>query len=423
MALTSFRATRTGSFLKFDVPSCGRSRPLLSQFPPWLCYDLRPSSPIRYRSRRTIQSNPSIRIAVRFYVTEKLHQSPSDQQASYHRLRPIIDTFEAPIDWAVAYGSGVMKQAKAKPGDPPSLTDLLISTPSAIDFHTINLRQNPSHYPLHARLMGAGRIAHVQENWGAGVWYVTDVKLNGTAVKYGIISTSSLITDLVEWETFYLSGRLQKPTLSLQSPSSSSTLTSALETNHKSALSMALLLCPESFEEDYLWEKIAGLSYSGDPRMSVPGAENPEKVRNIVRGEGAREGFRHMYGPFLLQKGVTFDQGKELIWKENGETSLNQPISAEHQAELFSSLPLSLRKAISTHFPSIEATALTGKDVWIKDVGDPRFRSIISTELRNIIHRPALRQSVKGLFTAGFTKSFWYALAKVRKWFKGRGGK
>ena len=35
--------------------------------------------------------------------------------------------------------------------------------------------------------------------------------------------------------------------------------------------------------------------------MSVPGAENPEKVKNIVRGEGALEGFRAMYGNLLSE--------------------------------------------------------------------------------------------------------------------------
>jgi len=36
---------------------------------------------------------------------------PEAQQTAYARLRPIIDTFEAPIEWAVAYGSGVVHQA------------------------------------------------------------------------------------------------------------------------------------------------------------------------------------------------------------------------------------------------------------------------------------------------------------------------
>lgn len=144
----------------------------------------------------------------------------------------------------------------------------------------------------------------------------------GKNVKYGVISTPTLEKDLKEWTTFYLSGRLHKPVLTLLPPPSS--LSSALSTNSHSALSLALLLLPPSFTEDALWEQIAGLSYSGDPRMSVPGAENPEKVKNIVKGEGAREGFRRDYGGLLRRLGISWEgeeKGgkKEWEWKGNGE--------------------------------------------------------------------------------------------------------
>lgn len=136
-------------------------------------------------------------------------------------------------------------------------------------------------------------------------------------VKYGVISTTSLQRDLGNWETLYISGRLQKPHLPLL-PSSS--LSSALETNKKTALCLALILLGDRFTEYQLWEKIAGISYAGDPRMSIPGAENPEKVRNIVRGQGALEGFRAMYGT-LIQESVGWeDQEKgKLDWQWKGQ--------------------------------------------------------------------------------------------------------
>jgi translocator assembly and maintenance protein 41 len=59
------------------------------------------------------------------------------------------------------------------------MTDFLLSTPDLAKFHTANLRQNPSHYPLTARLLGGGRIAWLTDNWGAEVWYVTMVKIKG----------------------------------------------------------------------------------------------------------------------------------------------------------------------------------------------------------------------------------------------------
>jgi hypothetical protein len=87
---------------------------------------------------------------------------------------------------------------------------------------------------------------------------------------------------------------------------------------------------------------------------------------------------------------------------------------------------------------------------WEKVVKDPRFRPIVLqgtsppspgevdaggrvalktsmemlmrpyTELRKIMYRPALTQSIKGLFTAGFSKSVRYSWAKIRKWWKAR---
>ena len=39
------------------------------------------------------------------------------ESPAYDRLRPIIDSFEAPVEWAVAYGSGVFAQANQKPGE------------------------------------------------------------------------------------------------------------------------------------------------------------------------------------------------------------------------------------------------------------------------------------------------------------------
>jgi translocator assembly and maintenance protein 41 len=61
--------------------------------------------------------------------------------------------------------------------------------------------------------------------------------------------------------------------------------------------------------------------------MSIPGAENPEKVRNIVRGEGALEGFRAMYGDLLSQSAVKWEEGKpervtEWEWRGQGDEYL-----------------------------------------------------------------------------------------------------
>lgn len=38
------------------------------------------------------------------------------QRRAYYQLRPVVDAFKAPVDLAIAYGSGVVAQANAAPG-------------------------------------------------------------------------------------------------------------------------------------------------------------------------------------------------------------------------------------------------------------------------------------------------------------------
>ena len=121
------------------------------------------------------------------------------------------------------------------------MTDFLIYTSDPLAFHKENLEVNPDHYPFWARQAGAGVVARVQEDYGAGVWYVTMVNIQGLVhtsamislgyhakiimnqadrqeVKYGIISTARLVQDLEDWDTLYVAGRMHKPV----SPGSSS---------------------------------------------------------------------------------------------------------------------------------------------------------------------------------------------------------
>ncbi|CAK9782480.1 mitochondrial matrix Mmp37 [Cutaneotrichosporon oleaginosum] len=376
-----------------------------------------------------------------------------EQKRIYAQFRPVVDAFDAPIDMAVAYGSGVVKQAN-KTGPPP-LTDFIIATPSARAFHAANLKQHPSHYPLYARLIGPGALSWMTDKLGAGLWYVTMVKFGDLEVKYGILSTATLTRDLEQWETLYVAGRLHKPVLTLHLVPS---LRAPLEANTRAALCLALLNLPPQFTELELWEKVAGISYSGDPRMSVPGAENPEKVRNIVRGPGVLGAFRGLYAPHVGGVGLrwadtaaqapsTTDEGLE--WRGTGENTLTQPASHEHAAALLAALPLRVRQRLAAHFRPTVAAALLSREVaaerreirerraaakaakesralyddaefWRRVAAQEGFVEVVNNEVRHIIKRPALTQSVKGLVTAGFRKSVVYSLAKFRKWLAGR---
>ena len=59
------------------------------------------------------------------------------------------------------------------------MTDFLISTSDPLTFHRHNMQDNPTHYPYWSRKAGAGIVSRVQEDYGAGVWYVTMVNIHG----------------------------------------------------------------------------------------------------------------------------------------------------------------------------------------------------------------------------------------------------
>ncbi len=118
--------------------------------------------------------------------------------------------------------------------------------------------------------------------------------MEGATIKYGVTSLDNLCADLLAWRTLYLAGRMHKP-IRIIKDDARARLTQ--QVNLTSALRVALLSLPDSFEERELFEYIAAISYSGDPRMWLP-AENRDKVGNIVRAQIAQ--FRDLYRRLAL---------------------------------------------------------------------------------------------------------------------------
>lgn len=108
-------------------------------------------------------------------------------------------------------------------------------------------------------------------------------------IKYGVTTVDNLCSDLLSWNTLYLSGRMHKPIRIIKDDAR---VKLTQQVNLVSALRVALLTLPEQFEEQELFERMAGFSYGGDPRMSVPG-ENRAKVSNIVTAQSPQ--FRELY--------------------------------------------------------------------------------------------------------------------------------
>lgn len=230
-------------------------------------------------------------------------------------LRQILWQFKAPIRYAFAYGSGVFGQKSSKGGsdglsphpNPPKaveewqkggakIIDFIFGVTHTQHWHSLNLMQHPTHYSGVRYLpYNSACISRIQDSWGAGVYFNPYITVNGTMIKYGVVNLDTLSKDLSEWNTLYLAGRLQKPVKILRDDPR---IRLANQVNLISALRTALLMLPEKFTERQLYERIAGLSYMGDPRMNPYFAsENPNKVSNIV---GAQlPGFRQLYVPLI----------------------------------------------------------------------------------------------------------------------------
>lgn len=183
------------------------------------------------------------------------------------------------------------------------LVDFIVATTHPYHWHSINIQQNPTHYPFLAKILGSKAINYVQRAFGARVWYVSMVEVDGIPLKYGVVSVDDLCRDLLDWETLYVSGRMHKPVRIIKDDAR---VRLAQQVNLTSALRTALLLLPHQFSQQELYEKITALSYSGDPRMQV--GENPAKVANIVAAQ--MEQFHSLYEPLAMHlRGVRFVPG------------------------------------------------------------------------------------------------------------------
>ncbi|CAM9873089.1 unnamed protein product [Rangifer tarandus platyrhynchus] len=157
----------------------------------------------------------------------------------------------------------------------------------ALQSSGVAFRKILSHFPEELSLAFA---------YGSGVYRQAGRSSDQKLIKYGVISTSVLIEELLNWNNLYIAGRLQKP-VKVVAMNEDVALRSALDQNLKSAVTAAFLMLPESFYEEDLFTEIAGLSYSGDFRVVV--GEDKAKVLNIVKPNMAH--FRDLYGRILQE--------------------------------------------------------------------------------------------------------------------------
>ncbi|XP_048229401.1 phosphatidate cytidylyltransferase, mitochondrial isoform X3 [Ricinus communis] len=232
---------------------------------------------------------------------------------------------------------------------------------------------------------------------------------NWQMLKYGVVRMHDLVQDILNWERFYLSGRLQKPVHILVDNLDIGNVNSA---NLRAALSAALLLLPSKFTEEDLYSKICSLSYMGDLRMLF--AEDKNKVKKIVQGQFGL--FHSMYRPILQDY-----EAKELL----------RFSSSDYQSNISQDCGLSVTRSLVRALPPLVRSKMgmkLGEEKLWSDSGRFLHEVIIGSReeaakcmhkvLRRTVMISSARQAISGLLAAGGINATRYLASKVCKAWK-----
>uniref|UniRef100_A0A673A5N0 Phosphatidate cytidylyltransferase, mitochondrial n=1 Tax=Sphaeramia orbicularis TaxID=375764 RepID=A0A673A5N0_9TELE len=320
--------------------------------------------------------------------------------------RRILAQFPQDISLAFAYGSGVFKQQGTTQGQmDKNMLDFVFAVDDPVTWHTMNLLQNRKHYSI-LKLLGPTTISSIQNEYGAAVYYNTLVPVDGRVIKYGVISTDSLINDLMHWKTLYVAGRLHKPVSILELPGENGKLRAALVANLKSAVTASFLMLPESFSEEDLFLQIAGLSYAGDFRMVI--GEDKSKVTNIVKDN--IQHFRILYSNILRDC-------PQVVYKpQQGKLEVDK--SPEGQFVQLMALPRTLQQRI-TKLVDPPGKNRDVEEILLQVAQDPDCGAVVQQGISSIVKSSSITQSIKGIGTAGLWKTVSYSSKKLMKMWRG----
>ncbi|XP_047973849.1 phosphatidate cytidylyltransferase, mitochondrial isoform X4 [Salvia hispanica] len=320
-----------------------------------------------------------------------------------------LDTLP-PVEFACIYGSSLHPNNS----DKTSMIDYILGVANPQQWHTENLKLNRDHYvSWMIHLGGAQLITGVADHIGARIHFNPFVSHRDRMFKYGVVRMNDLVRDISGWESFYLSGRLQKPVNVVVDKSEIEKLNSV---NVKAATAAALLLLPSKFSEEELYAKICSLSYMGDLRMLF--AEDRNKVRKIVQGQF--ELFQQMYNPFIEE----FAAQDLLRMSSSGDQKLNliQDCGSSTTCSLVSSLPLPLRchtgMKLGEKKPIDESGTINhwaGRATQKVAIKREEAADCIRKTLRRKVMVSSARQAVAGLLTAGAVHGVKYVGSKMKK--------
>lgn len=281
-------------------------------------------------------------------------------------LQSIVSRFDN-LSSCFGYGSGVFPQASNT--NHPNQIDLLMSVETPLEWHKQNIKKFPQHYSTMKYFINIPSIFEKIQGLGAGIYFNPFTQINGSEVKYGVMSNKTLLSDLKSWNTFYTAGRLQKPVVNFKTESNNVDysyfdleLSYWLERNLIAAAVVAKKRSVSKYGTQFthfqFFTELCTLSYLGDIRFKL-GGENPSKCANIVSKN--LDNFKLLYGDIL----------NEVMLMEDSV------------AEKYLPFGFSLEN--------------------------------YDSKLEKIIAEKSLEQAVKGVFTAGIWKSCKYAWAKKMK--------
>lgn len=351
--------------------------------------------PLRIGRSFASQSNwEALKTAVQFpaekmeFPNQTSHHDPSSSIGK--ALNAIADQYsvkEAEMAYAFGYGSKVFSQGENVDISNSQIDMMFITREHPLKWHEKNIEKHRGDYSSLASL-GAGAVTTVGK-WGGGVYFNPFVDVttpNGVEMelKYGVTSVETLCSDLLNWDTLYLAGRMQKPVaVVVDDPH----VGVCQQVNLTNAIRLAIAMQNrEKLTKHDLFLSIASLSYLGDPRVKLRG-EDPNKVRNIV--DNQYDQFDKLYSPVISQY---LSQMVQVTDVDGGIS-----VDVSKMPEMVSQLPEQFQRRMDSHLG--------------RNVAEKAKKAVEKT-----VASAALVQSAKGIITAGVLRSWRYAKAKRLKY-------
>lgn len=312
-----------------------------------------------------------------------------------------------PVDFCCVYGSALHPNNREK----STMVDYILGVSDPEQWHSQNLKMNKNHYASWmVHLGGAKLITQIADEIGVGVHFNPFVTWNDKMFKYGVVRMHDLVQDILNWERFYLSGRLQKPVNILVDNLDIENVNSS---NLRAAMSAALLLLPPKFSEEDLYAKICSLSYMGDLRMLF--AEDRNKVKKIVQGQFGL--FHSKYKPFLEE----YEAKEFLRLGSSGshQKNISQDCGSSVACSLVNSLPPMVRNQMGMKLGEKKKLTESGRIIREVLIGSrEEAAKCMQKVLRRTVMVSSTRQAVSGLLAVGGVNAVRYLGNKMCKAWK-----